>query len=77
MAGDRPNHAISFILITILIDTIGSGMIAPVMPELISQLLALGLPIRAAVYKRALAHLIEDRKALRSHRPLNLVNRQT
>jgi len=30
-----PNHAILFILVTILIDTIGFGMIAPVMPELI------------------------------------------
>jgi DHA1 family tetracycline resistance protein-like MFS transporter len=32
------NHAISFILITILIDSIGFGMIAPVMPELIREL---------------------------------------
>lgn len=31
-------HAIRFILITILIDTLGFGMIAPVMPELVSQL---------------------------------------
>jgi DHA1 family tetracycline resistance protein-like MFS transporter len=35
---DRSSHAIYFILVTILIDTIGFGMIAPVMPELISQL---------------------------------------
>lgn len=34
----RRHHAISFILITILIDTIGFGMIAPVMPELITEL---------------------------------------
>jgi len=38
MSDDRSKHAIYFILITILIDTIGFGMIAPVMPELISQL---------------------------------------
>jgi len=38
MAQERSTHAIYFILITILIDTIGFGMIAPVMPELISQL---------------------------------------
>jgi len=38
MPGDRSKHAIYFILITILIDTIGFGMIAPVMPELVSQL---------------------------------------
>ncbi len=31
-------HAFSFILVTILIDTIGFGMIAPVMPELIREL---------------------------------------
>jgi hypothetical protein len=44
------------------------------------QLLARGLPLRAAVYQRALARLIEDQRALRSHRslsPLNRVNRQT
>lgn len=34
----RHRHAISFILVTILIDTLGFGMIAPVMPELISEL---------------------------------------
>jgi DHA1 family tetracycline resistance protein-like MFS transporter len=38
MTNGRSNHAIYFILITILIDTLGFGMIAPVMPELISQL---------------------------------------
>ena len=32
------NRSIIFILVTILIDTIGFGMIAPVMPELISEL---------------------------------------
>ncbi len=32
------SHAIRFILITILIDSLGFGMIAPVMPELISEL---------------------------------------
>jgi elongation factor P hydroxylase len=44
------------------------------------RLLARGLPPRAAVYQRALARLIEDQRALRSHRslsPLNRVNRQT
>ncbi len=34
----RPQLAITFILTTILIDTIGFGMIAPVMPELIREL---------------------------------------
>lgn len=34
----RSGHAIYFILITILIDTLGFGMIAPVMPKLISEL---------------------------------------
>jgi DHA1 family tetracycline resistance protein-like MFS transporter len=38
MSAGRPGYAIDFILITILIDTLGFGMIAPVMPELILQL---------------------------------------
>ena len=33
-----PNRAIVFILVTILIDTIGFGMIAPVMPALVREL---------------------------------------
>jgi DHA1 family tetracycline resistance protein-like MFS transporter len=43
MSDGRSNHAIYFILITILIATLGFGMIAPVMPELISQLTGEGL----------------------------------
>lgn len=35
---NKPSRAVSFILITILIDTIGFGMIAPVMPELIREM---------------------------------------
>lgn len=38
MKDARSGHGISFILITILIDTVGFGMIAPVMPKLISDL---------------------------------------
>jgi len=56
MAGDRPNHAIYFILITILIDTLGFGMIAPVMPELISQLTGEGFA-EAARYGGSLMFL--------------------
>jgi DHA1 family tetracycline resistance protein-like MFS transporter len=36
-------HAKSFVLITVLIDTIGFGMIAPVVPELIQELTGEGL----------------------------------
>jgi DHA1 family tetracycline resistance protein-like MFS transporter len=56
MSGDRSNHAIYFILITILIDTIGFGMIAPVMPELISQLTGEGFA-QAARYGGSLMFL--------------------
>lgn len=48
-AGTAPTHAITFILITILIDTLGFGMIAPVMPELISELTGEGFS-EAALY---------------------------
>ena len=56
MVGDRPNHAIYFILITMLIDTLGFGMIAPVMPELISQLTGEGFA-EAARYGGSLMFL--------------------
>lgn len=56
MSGDRSNHAIYFILITILIDTIGFGMIAPVMPELVSQLTGEGFS-EAARYGGSLMFL--------------------
>jgi DHA1 family tetracycline resistance protein-like MFS transporter len=56
MSRDRSNHAIYFILITILIDTIGFGMIAPVMPQLISQLTGEGFAA-AARYGGALMFL--------------------
>jgi DHA1 family tetracycline resistance protein-like MFS transporter len=52
----RQNHAISFILITILIDTIGFGMIAPVMPELIRELTGEGFA-EAARYGGSLMFL--------------------
>jgi DHA1 family tetracycline resistance protein-like MFS transporter len=45
----QQGHAISFILITILIDTLGFGMIAPVMPELVSELTGEGFS-EAAIY---------------------------
>ena len=51
-----PRFAISFILITILIDTLGFGMIAPVMPELISELTGEGMA-EAAVYGGSLMFL--------------------
>ena len=38
----KPSRAVSFIMITILIDTIGFGMIAPVMPELIREMTGQG-----------------------------------
>ena len=49
-------HAIAFILITILIDTIGFGMIAPVMPELIRELTGEGFA-EAARYGGSLMFL--------------------
>ena len=50
------SHAISFILITILIDTLGFGMIAPVMPALISELTGEGFA-EAARYGGSLMFL--------------------
>ncbi|MAG33297.1 MAG: tetracycline resistance MFS efflux pump [Deltaproteobacteria bacterium] len=47
MRSERPSHAIRFILITILIDTLGFGMIAPVMPKLITQLTGEGFAAAA------------------------------
>jgi len=44
MAGERGNtQAIAFILVTILIDTIGFGIIIPVLPVLIMELTGQGL----------------------------------
>lgn len=51
-----PRFAISFILITILIDTLGFGMIAPVMPELIRELTGEGFA-EAARYGGSLMFL--------------------
>lgn len=45
----RQSHAVAFILVTILIDTLGFGMIAPVMPELIAELTGEGMD-GAALY---------------------------
>lgn len=42
-------HALAFILVTVLLDTMGIGIIIPVIPELIMQLSGEGLS-RAAVY---------------------------
>ena len=50
------HHAISFISITILIDTIGFGMIAPVMPELIREMSGEGFA-EAAPYGGSLMFL--------------------
>lgn len=55
-SSSRHSHAISFILITILIDTLGFGMIAPVMPELISELTGEGFA-EAARYGGSLMFL--------------------
>ncbi len=54
--GSGGGHAISFILITILIDTLGFGMIAPVMPQLISELTGEGFA-EAARYGGSLMFL--------------------
>ena len=55
-SSSAPGHAISFILITILIDTLGFGMIAPVMPNLIRELTGEGLA-EAARYGGSLMFL--------------------
>jgi DHA1 family tetracycline resistance protein-like MFS transporter len=52
----KPNRAILFILITILIDTIGFGMIAPVMPALIREMTGEGFA-EAARYGGSLMFL--------------------
>jgi DHA1 family tetracycline resistance protein-like MFS transporter len=50
MAERRPGaHALTFIFITVLIDTIGFGIIIPVTPELIMELTGEGLS-RASIY---------------------------
>ena len=52
----KPNRAIAFILVTILIDTIGFGMIAPVMPALIREMTGEGFA-EAARYGGSLMFL--------------------
>lgn len=42
-------HAVAFVFVTVLVDTIGLGMILPVMPQLIVELTGEGLG-RAAIY---------------------------
>ncbi|HJU75890.1 MAG TPA: TCR/Tet family MFS transporter [Gemmatimonadaceae bacterium] len=55
MTSRRPGaHALTFIFITILVDTIGFGIILPVMPELIMELTGEGLS-RASIYGGSLA----------------------
>jgi MFS transporter, DHA1 family, tetracycline resistance protein len=50
MVSPRPGaHALAFIFVTVLIDTIGFGIILPVLPELIMELTGEGLS-RAATY---------------------------
>jgi DHA1 family tetracycline resistance protein-like MFS transporter len=50
MVARRPGaHALTFIFITVLIDTIGFGIILPVLPELIMELTGEGLS-RASIY---------------------------
>ncbi|MEK7379654.1 MAG: tetracycline resistance MFS efflux pump, partial [Gemmatimonadota bacterium] len=39
----RSPHALTFVLITVLIDTIGLGIVIPVLPELVMQLTGEGL----------------------------------
>lgn len=52
--GPGGGHALAFIFVTLLIDTIGLGIIIPVLPRLIQQLTGKGLD-EAAVYGGALA----------------------
>lgn len=49
MKKDVGKHALAFVLITVLLDIIGFGIILPVMPELITELTGEGLN-QAAVY---------------------------
>jgi MFS transporter, DHA1 family, tetracycline resistance protein len=49
MAGRLRSHAIFFVLVTVLLDTIGFGLVLPVLPELIVELTGEGLS-RAAIY---------------------------
>lgn len=51
--GPAGRHALLFVFITLLIDTIGLGIIIPVMPDLIRELTGEGLDV-AAVYGGAL-----------------------
>ena len=43
------NRAVLFVLVTVLLDTVGFGLIMPVMPQLIVELTGLGLS-QAAIY---------------------------
>jgi MFS transporter, DHA1 family, tetracycline resistance protein len=49
MAGRLGTHAVAFVLVTVLLDTIGFGLVLPVLPELIVELTGEGLS-RAAIY---------------------------
>jgi MFS transporter, DHA1 family, tetracycline resistance protein len=49
MFGRLRTHAVIFVLVTVLLDTIGFGLVLPVLPELIVELTGEGLS-RAAVY---------------------------
>jgi DHA1 family tetracycline resistance protein-like MFS transporter len=40
----KKNAALGFIFVTLLIDVIGFGIIIPVMPRLISEMLHVGIP---------------------------------
>jgi DHA1 family tetracycline resistance protein-like MFS transporter len=49
MACRLGTHAVAFVLVTVLLDTIGFGLVLPVLPELIVELTGEGLS-RAAIY---------------------------
>ena len=38
MAGSKINHGLAFIMVTVLIDSIGFGIVIPVLPGLIVEL---------------------------------------
>ena len=48
MAPGPSKHALAFIFLTVLIDTIGFGIVMPVMPQLIVELT--GQPIAQATF---------------------------
>jgi DHA1 family tetracycline resistance protein-like MFS transporter len=49
MTSRRSGHAVAFVLVTVLLDTIGFGLVLPVLPELIVELTGESLS-RAAIY---------------------------